>query len=62
MIHTLYRFYELRWEWESKPLLFVSLLEQPNNSNQEAAAPAGDYQEDAKKLPQIFNLESKLNK
>ena len=27
-----------------------------------AAASAGEYQEDAKKLPQIINLESKLNK
>ena len=27
-IHTLYRFYELSWEWESKHLLFVSPFEQ----------------------------------
>jgi len=37
-------------------------LSNQDNSKQEAAAPAGEYQEDAKKLPQIIELESKLNK
>jgi len=38
-------------------------LSNHDNSKQEAAAtPAGEYQEDGKKLPQIIDLESKLNK
>jgi len=37
-------------------------LSNQDNSKQEAAAPAGEYQEGAKKLSQIIDLESKLNK
>ena len=33
-----------------------------DNSKQEAPAPAGEYKKDAKKLPQIIDLEFKLNK
>jgi hypothetical protein len=41
--------------------LFLPLSNQDNNK-QEAAPPTSDYQEDAKKLPQIIDLEFKLNK
>jgi len=37
-------------------------LSNQDSRKQEAAAPAGEYQEDAKKLAQIIDLESKLNK
>ena len=44
-------------------LSFLSLhLSNQDSRKQEAAAPAGEYQEDAKKLAQIIDLESKLNK
>ena len=44
-------------------LSFLSLsLSNQDNSKQKAAAPAGEYQENAKKFPQIIDLESKLNK
>ena len=61
-IHVLYRFYELSWEWESKALFLSLPLSNQNNSKQEAAAPVGECQEDAKKMQQIIDLESTLNK
>jgi len=37
-------------------------LRNQDSIKQEAAVVAGEYQEDAKKMPQIIDLESKLNK
>ena len=42
---------------QNKPLLFISPLSNQDNNKQEAATPVGEQQEDAKKPPQITDLD-----